>query len=257
MKLSVIILAKNEEKNIKECIESVLPLQAEILVFDDHSTDRTCAIARELGARVEKAPDRFVGFGEKRRLATALASSDVVFHLDSDERVSLELVQEIETSVSRMQENEVIEMPRLTYLFGKPVRHCGWYPDYIRRIYNRKHTDFSETLVHESVVLKKDTVVKKLKTPVSHYSYPTLESYYKKQAVYPVLWGKEKARRGKRTTLLSVPFRALFFFIKTYFIRLGFLDGKIGLWLSLANMSYECSKYLCLYEEQNRKDHEE
>lgn len=253
MDISVIILAKNEEKNIGDCIKSLAPLCAEIIVLDDHSSDKTCEIAKGLGARVESVPENVAGFGEKRQYATALATYDVVFHVDSDERLQEKLIQEIEESLSHLQDNEVIEIPRLTYLFGKPIRHCGWYPDYVRRIYNRKHTNFSKELVHESVPLKKDSRVKRLKTPLIHYSYPTLESYYKKQAIYPALWGREKVRQGKRTSLLSIPFRAMFFFIKTYFIRYGFLDGKAGLWLSLANMSYECSKYLCLYEAQNEE----
>ena len=123
--------------------------------------------------------------------------------------------------------NTVFEIPRLTYLFGRPIRHCGWYPDYVRRIYNRRHTDFTNVLVHESVFIKKDSAIRKFKAPILHFSYPTLESYYKKQAVYPVLWGRENV------------------------IRWGVLDGRAGLWLSFANMSYECSKYLCLYEAQN------
>ena len=251
MELSVIILAKNEENNIKDCIKSVLPLQAEIIVLDDGSTDRTCEFAEKLGARIEPVPKGVKGFGEKRCYATGLASHDVVFHLDSDERVQEELVHEIEKYIPHMGFNTVFEIPRLTYLFGRPIRHCGWYPDYVRRIYNRRHTDFTNVLVHESVFIKKDSAIRKFKAPILHFSYPTLESYYKKQAVYPVLWGRQKARQKKRTSLLSIPFRALFFFIKTYVIRLGFLDGRAGLWLSFANMSYECSKYLCLYEAQN------
>lgn len=252
MKISVIILTKNEEANIKECIGSILDLDCEIIIFDDHSNDKTCEIAQNLGARVEKVPDGMVGFGEKRRYVTKLASEDVVLHLDSDERLTPKLIKQIEQCIDSLQENEVVEIPRLTYLFNKPVRHCGWYPDYKRRIYNRKHTDFSEALVHEDVVIKKNTLLKKLQAPILHYSYPTLESFYKKQALYPVLWGQEKTKRHKTTSLISIPFRAFFFFLKTYVLRLGVLDGKIGLWLSIANMNYECSKYLCLYELQER-----
>lgn len=197
MDISIIILAKNEERTIREYIESVLPFHAEIVVLDDHSSDKACEIARSLGARVESAPFNMAGFGEKRRLAAALATHDIVFHLDSDKRLTWELIQEIATNVSHMKTNEVIEIPRLTYLFNQPIRHCGWYPDYSRRIYNRKHTDFSNALVHETL------------------------------------------------SLLSIPFRAAFFFIKIYSLQLGFSDGKAGHRLPLANLSYEWSKYLC------------
>lgn len=253
MNLTVVILTKNEESNIRECISSVLPLRCEILVLDDHSSDHTCEIARSLGARVEAVPETVSGFGMKRQYASSLATHDLVFHLDSDERVNGELLFELNKVLEGLKSNTIIEIPRLTFLFSKPVRHCGWYPDHKRRIYNRLHTNFSQALVHEDVVLKKDSRIIRMKNPILHYSYPTLESFYKKQALYPVLWGQEKAIKGKKTGLLSIPFRAVFFFIKTYILRLGFLDGKTGLWLALANMSYECSKYLCLYEAQQKK----
>lgn len=255
MNLTVVILTKDEEENIKECIKSILPLNCEILVLDDHSRDHTCTIAGSLGARVETVPDRISGFGMKRQYATAIASHDLVFHLDSDERLSTEIISELKQTIDKVKSNTVIEIPRLTFLFSKPVKHCGWYPDHKRRIYNRRHTDFSSSLVHEDVILKKDSKLQRLKNSLLHYSYPTPASFYKKQALYPVLWGQDKAAKGKKTSLISIPFRALFFFIKTYILRLGFLDGRTGLWLAIANMSYECSKYLCLYEAQQKNRH--
>ena len=253
MKLTVIILTKNVENQIEDCIKSVQPLDAEILILDDHSSDKTCSIALALGAKVSPVPDDMTGFGPKRQYAVSLATNDLVFHLDSDERVTPHLIAELKSCTKALKSSSIIEIPRLTYLFSKPVRHCGWYPDHKRRIYNRKHTNFSAALVHEDVEKKKDSELIRLKNPLLHYSYPTLASFYKKQALYPVLWGEEKALKHKQVSLLSIPFRAMFFFFKTYFLRLGFLDGKTGLWLALANMSYECSKYLCLYEASQKK----
>ncbi len=252
MNLTVVILTKNEENNIKECIRSILPLNCEILVLDDHSSDQTCEFARQLGARVEAVPDSISGFGMKRVYATSLASHDLIFHLDSDERVDDKLILELRQTLKEITTDTVVELPRLTFLFSKPVRHSGWYPDHKRRIYNRQHTNFSQALVHEDVILRQDSKILRLNNPILHYSYPTLESFFKKQAFYPVLWGQEKAKKHKRTSLISIPFRAVFFFFKTYILRLGFLDGKAGLWLAIANMSYECSKYLCLYEAQKK-----
>ena len=250
--ISVIILTHNEEKNIRECIESALPLSGEILILDDHSTDETVKIALSLGAKVLNLHDNINGFGEKRRYATANARFDWVFHLDSDERISTELANSINDSFGTLRQQDVVSVARLTFLFGKPVHHCGWYPDCKRRLYNRKHTNFSDALVHEDVTLNTDSHIIKLKGDLFHYSYPTLESLLRKQIFYAQLWGRDKAKKGRKTSLTTIPFRALFFFLKTYIIRKGFLDGKIGLWLSIANMSYECSKYLCLYAEQNK-----
>ena len=251
--VSVIILTHNEEQNIKECIESVQALNAEILVLDDHSTDQTIEIAQSMGAVVLNVPDNIVGFGEKRRYAVAHAKNDWVLHVDSDERLTKELCDSLLGIQSKLEEKDIVELPRLTYLLGKPVRHCGWYPDFKRRFYNRRHTDFNSSLVHEDVLVKKDSALKKLKVPLLHFSYPTLESLFRKQIFYAQLWGREKAKQGRTTSLIAIPLRAIFFFIKTYIIRKGFLDGKTGLWLSIANMNYECSKYLCLYAWQKKK----
>lgn len=248
MELTIIILTHNEESRIRDCIKSVMPLGAQILVLDDQSTDSTCSIARSLGARVIDVPADVKGFGPKRRYAVAKASTNLVLHLDSDERITPELADEIKGLTGKLSEKTVVEIPRLTYLFGTPIRHCGWYPDFKRRLYDRRHTDFDEKLVHENVPVSTDTKVIRLKNPLLHYSYPTLESFWRKQAVYAALWGEDKARKGKTTTLSMIPLRALFFFIRSYVIRKGFLDGRAGLWLSIANMGYESAKYLSLYQ---------
>ncbi len=248
MELTVIILTHNEELRIRDCIKSAMPLDAQILVLDEHSTDATCSIARSLGARVIDVPADVKGFGHKRRFAVSKANTDLVLHLDSDERITKELVDELKDLTGKLSENTVIEIPRLTYLFGTPIRHCGWYPDFKRRLYDRRHTDFDEKLVHEDVPLPDDTKVIRLKNPLLHYSYPNLESFWRKQAVYAALWGENRARAGRTTSLAMIPLRSLFCFIRTYVFRKGFLDGRAGLWLSIANMGYEAAKYLSLYQ---------
>lgn len=248
MDLTVIVLTCNEERNIRQCLESALPLGAQILVLDEHSTDGTCSIARAMGARVIDVPAGVKGFGPKRRYAVSKSSTDLVLHLDADERLTPELIAELKSILPSLERDSVVAIPRLTYLFGTPIRHCGWYPDRKRRLYDRSHTDFDEKLVHEDVPLPEGSRVVTLTHPLLHYSYPMLEDFWRKQGSYPVLWGRDRASRGKRCMLVSIPFRALFFFIKTYVIRMGFLDGRAGLWLSIANMGYEASKYLSLYE---------
>ena len=248
MELTVIILTHNEESRIRDCIQSAMQFASQILVLDEQSTDNTCSIARSLGARVIDVPADVKGFGPKRRFAVSKAATNLVLHLDSDERITTQLAAEIKDLAPKLHENTVLEIPRLTYLFGTPIRHCGWYPDFKRRLYDRRHTDFDEKLVHEDVPLPDDTKVIRLKNPLLHYSYPTLESFWRKQAVYAALWGENKARAGKTTSLAMIPLRAFFFFIRTYVFRKGFLDGRAGLWLSIANMGYEAAKYLSLYQ---------
>ena len=250
-KLTVIILTRNEERNLNACLESLRDLGDEIIVLDSSSEDRTCDIAKSRGARVFEAPPSVQGFGQRRRYAVMKAKNDVVLHLDADERLSAEGVAELKQAVAAMERTTVIALPRLTYLFGTPMRHSGWFPDFKLRVYDRRHTNFSKALVHEDVELKDDSKVVRLEWPILHYSYPTLEDFYRKQASYPLLWGEEKAARGRRVMLWTIPFRALFFFFRTYFLKLGFLDGCAGLWLAIANMGYAASKFLSLYQLSN------
>ncbi|MGN0908491.1 MAG: glycosyltransferase family 2 protein [Succinivibrio sp.] len=248
MDLTVIVLTRNEERNIRQCLESAMPLGAEILVLDEHSTDSTCSIARSLGARVIDVPDGVSGFGPKRRYAVSRAKYDKVLHLDADERLTPELIGEIKEAMGSLRPESLVEIPRLTYLFGTAIRHCGWYPDRKRRLYDRRHADFDSKLVHEDVPVPAGSQVIAFRHPLLHYSYPKLEDFWRKQGTYPALWGRDKASRGRRCTLASIPFRAMFSFVRTYVIRGGFLDGRAGLWLSIANMGYEAAKYLSLYE---------
>ena len=128
-----------------------------------------------------------------------------------------------------------------------------WYPDYVLRLYKNSYTHYDDALVHEKLEVPKNAKIIYLKEPMIHYSYRTLEQYFDKQKTYELAFGENKFKKGKKVNLLSIPFRALFGFIRIYFIKKGFLDGKIGLWLAISVAAYVTNKYLALYMAQNNE----
>ena len=252
MKLSAVILTHNEEKNISECMASLNGLADEIVVADSCSTDRTLEIAKSLGA-VTQSIDSDVGYGRKRQQAQEFCHGDFIIHLDADERLTEEGRAEIRSALEKADRNTVLAIPRLTMLFDTPIHHCGWYPDYVNRVYAKEYTSYNDSLVHEHLILPADAKLVKLKQPMIHYSYTNLEVFFAKQSSYAIAYGLNNKRGSKSVSLWAVPLRGVFAFIKTYFLQGGYRDGSMGLWLSIAKMNYVIKKYLALYAALNGK----
>lgn len=252
MKLSIIILTRNEAKNLKDCIASTADLADEIIVIDGESTDNTVEVAKSLNAKVVIF-DKWQGYGPRRQDAQKHAGGEWILHLDADERLTPQLVELIKNELSKASGNEIFAIPRATYLLSHRINHCGWYPDYVLRLYKNSYTHYDDALVHEKLEVPKDAKIIYLKEPMIHYSYHTLEQYFDKQKTYELAFGENKFKKGKKVNLLSIPFRALFGFIRIYFIKKGFLDGKIGLWLAISVAAYVTNKYLALYMAQNNE----
>ena len=252
MSLSVIVLAYNEERNLPDCLESLKGLDCEILVVDSGSTDRTPEIARAHGARLIEVPHA-TGWGEKRQLAQKEATGGWILHLDSDERLTPELQEEIKAVLQTATGHEIFQIARLNHLFGEQIAHCGWYPDYVRRLYRKDFTSFNDAYVHEHVIIPEGGQVRALKHPLLHYTYATVEHCLVKQKNYALAFAEEKLKKGRRVTLWSIPFRGLFSFIRVLVIRQGFKDGRWGLWNAISTATYTVNKYLTLYARQNGK----
>lgn len=252
MSLSVIILCKNEAANLPDCIASVKPLADEIIVIDGESTDDSPQIARSLGAKVFLL-DAWDGWGKRRQQAQELCSCEYVMHLDADERLSADGIQEIRHALSDGAENIILALPRITSLFGSDIHHCGWYPDYVLRIYKRSYTHYDDARVHEKLIVPDDAQVVYLKEPLRHFSYPYFQRYIEKQASYITAFGENNKRHKRSLSLFMIPVRGLFSFIRTYLFKGGFLDGKAGLWLSISTATYTVNKYLALYLKVNNK----
>lgn len=236
--LSVILITKNEAANIRECLQSVAWAD-EIIVVDSGSTDETSSIAKEMGAQVHMHAD-WPGFGPQKNRALACASKDWVFSIDADERVTPELRAEIEQAM-QVGKADGYFCPRLSQFCGQFVHHSGWYPDYVLRLFKRGTGKFSDSLVHESVLLKGRT--EKLKTPLLHYSYLTADDVERKVEQYSTAAAKQMFQSGKRSSLAGAVLRGGWAFVRTYLWRLGVLDGRAGLNIARMNARTTYLKY--------------
>lgn len=243
MSLSVIIISRNESANIADCL-STLAFADEVIVLDNSSHDGTADIARSLGARVVVTED-WPGFGPQKNRALELARGGWVLSIDADERVTPELADKIRQIVLA-DVGTAYEIPRLTQFCGQWIRHCGWTPDYVLRLFKRGSARFSDDLVHERVVLKKG-VPSRLTYPLLHYSYPTPSDYWRKLEQYSQAWAQQRFARGQKTFMLRAGLAGVVAFLRSYFFRLGFLDGAMGFAVCTMQAQAAFGKYFALY----------
>lgn len=228
MKLSVIIIAKNEAKHIVQCLESVA-FADEFIVVDSGSTDNTVALARDFGAQVVVTDD-WPGFGPQKNRALDLATGDWVLSIDADERVTPELAGEIQ-SVLADPKAEAYEIARLSEFCGRFIHHSGWWPDYVLRLFKRGTARFTDAAVHERVVAEGPAL--RLKGHFEHYPYANLDALITKSNRYSSDAAAMMYARGKRATVFSALGHGFWTFIRIYLIRRGFLDGSHGLVLAV------------------------
>jgi glycosyltransferase involved in cell wall biosynthesis len=236
--LSVILISKNEAANIRDCLQSVAWAD-EIIVVDSGSTDETCSIARGMGASVHVHAD-WPGFGPQKNRALGYASKDWVFSIDADERVTPELRAEIEQAMQTGRADGYY-CPRLSQFCGQFVHHSGWYPDYVLRLFKQGAGRFSDSLVHESVLLTGKS--EKLKTPLLHYSYLTSDDVERKVEQYSTAAAQQMFQSGKRSSLAGAMLSGGWAFVRTYLLRLGVLDGSAGLNIARMNARTTYLKY--------------
>ncbi|AZG09860.1 glycosyltransferase family 2 protein [Pigmentiphaga sp. H8] len=227
MRLSVIIIARNEARNLADCLESVR-FADEIVVVDSGSTDETVDIARQHGARVETTPD-WPGFGPQKNRALALATGDWVLSIDADERVTPELAAAI-ADVLRAPRHDAYDMPRLSSFCGRFIRHSGWWPDRVLRLFRRGTARFSDDLVHEKVVA--DGAVGHLAPHLLHYTYPDLDSAIAKMNRYSTDSAQALHARGRRAGVGAAIGHGAWTFVRLYVFKRGFLDGRHGFLLA-------------------------
>ena len=228
--LSVVIITKNEEKFIKDAILSA-KFADEVLVLDSGSIDKTCYIAKELGARIENQD--WLGFGRQKNKAIELAINDWVFVLDSDERITAELQSEILATLENPSFDGFF-VARLNRFFGKYIKTCGLYPDYSIRLFNKQKGRFNDVAVHESVQIKGNTSI--LKSHMIHLAYETIDEFVIKQKRYSKLLNKKK-------NIFKAVISPSWTFIKIYFLKLGFLDGWRGFVIAKIYAKYTFWKY--------------
>jgi glycosyltransferase involved in cell wall biosynthesis len=246
MGLSVAIVALNEEANLGRTLASVRWAD-EIVVVDSGSTDRTCDIARECGAKVIHEPWR--GYVAQKNYALELCTQDWILALDADEEVSSGLAGEIRAVLSENGKFEGYAMPRQNLFLGKWMRHGGFYPDPKLRLFRRGAGYSTGFDPHDRYELKSQGLVARFRHPLVHYTYPTLTLYLEHMNRYSSLGAKMAVGKGhRRFSLLNIVVRPLATFIYNYFFRIGFLDGREGLLLHLYHSAYVSWKYAKAWE---------
>lgn len=243
MRLSVVIITQNEAANLPTCMASVA-FADEVVVVDSGSTDDTVAIAQRLGAVLHQTSD-WPGFGPQKNRALALASGDWVLSLDADERVTPALAVQIQRAMAAGKPM-AYEIPRLTRFCGQWIRHCGWTPDRVLRLFPRGRARFSDDLVHERV-LSDLGQPERLTSPLLHESYPTPGHYWRKLESYSQAWARQRHAQGQRTGMMRAAASGLTAFIRSYVLRLGFLDGAMGFAVCTMQAQAAYGKYFALY----------
>lgn len=240
-RLSVVLITKNEAHNIEACLASVA-FADEWIVVDSGSTDGTVEIARRMGAQVTVVDD-WPGFGIQKGRALALARGDWVLSLDADERVSEPLAQQIrrviadttgQASALETASSDATlgyELSRLSSFCGQWMRHGDWYPDRVLRLFRRGSGRFTEDLVHERVVV--EGRIGRLDGDLLHHTMPSLEDALDKMNRYTTGRARDRARAGKRGSLSGALGHGLWAFVRSYLLKRGFLDGRLGFVLAL------------------------
>ena len=240
--LSVVMIVRDEEEALGAALDSV-GFADEIVVVDSGSRDRTVEIARAKGARVVTTTD-WPGFGPQKNRALDHATRDWVLSLDADERVTPQLRAEIEGVVKGGAAFDAYEVPRLSSYCGRYIRHGGWWPDRITRLFRRDKARFSEDLVHERVVVSGSTG--RLSGHLLHEAFDDFEEVLRKVDDYSTASARMLHARGKRGSLASAVLHGAWAFIRTYVLRAGFLDGRHGFMLAVSNAEGTYYRYLKL-----------
>ena len=238
--LTIVIVAKNEARNIRDCVASA-SFADEVLVLDSNSTDDTVALAEEAGARVVRTD--WPGYGPQVARGFSLATGQWVLSLDADERISVELRDEVLEAI-RAATRDGYRIPRLSEFCGKFIRHSGWRPDYTLRLGRRAVSGFTDHFLHAHMTVAGS--VGDLKSSIIHYSYPDVHDVLEKLDRYSSGHARDMLARSKPASVPRAVLHGFFAFLRTYVLRLGFLDGAHGLMLAIYNAEYTYYKYIKL-----------
>lgn len=247
-KVSVAIITKDEERNMRACLES-LKWADEIVVVDSGSKDKTMEICKELGAQVYM--EEWQGYARQKNLAIAKTKNEWVLNIDADERVTPQLAAEIAEVLNRETKFNGFYLRRQNFFGQKWIRHGGWYPDYNLRLFRKSKGRFQERQVHEKAVVEGE--VGFLKNPLVHRTYNSVAEFLQRQDLYSTLAAQEMHREGKRYHFYDILFRPSWTFLQMYLLRAGFLDGYYGFLLAKLYAYYTLAKYSKLKELSNNE----
>lgn len=246
-RISVTIITLNEAANIRDCLESVRWAD-EIVVVDAESRDDTVAIARQYTDKVFVNP--WPGHQEQKNVAVDKASGPWIFSLDADERVTPELAAEIRGVVADSLAADGYDVARKNYFLGRWMRHGGWWPDRVLRLFRKGKGRFGGINPHDRVLV--DGPVRRLSQPLIHHTYRSFSQYLDKQYSYAAIGARELARRraGTRVTGVKMLGRGVAKFLEVYVAKRGALDGVRGLIAALGGSYFVFLRYALWWESQ-------
>lgn len=242
--ISVTMLVKNSEKYLEKVLAALTDFD-EIILLDNGSTDRTLDIAKQF-KNVSTHFHSFNGFGQMKNLAASLARNDWIINIDSDEIFPIELIDEIRQLDFNLK-NNVYSILRINHYRGKPIKTCGWYPDYVKRLYNRQVIQFNNKQVHESLNIPENVNLIRLKNSFLHYSFDGAEGLINKMQQYTTLFAEQQKHR-KKSSIFSAISHGISAFVKSYLLKRGFTSGTNGFVISFANACGAYYKYVKLAE---------
>ncbi len=225
MKISATIITLNEERNIVRCIESLIPVADEIIILDSHSTDKTKELSEQYNVRFI-ARD-WEGYAQSKNHLNNLASFDYILSIDADECLDETLQTEI-LKLKSIEQPQLYNVNRLTNYCGKWIKHSGWYPDIKMRLFPKEGCYWAGEFVHEELVYPSNLKQELLKGHLKHYSYYSYEGHRARADQYSRLTAMKMHKSGKKASILKPILSGVSRFITMYFIKLGFLDGKMG-----------------------------
>jgi len=247
MGITVYIIAFNEAEKIRDCINSVLWAD-EIILADSHSTDGTSEIAAELGAKVVHIP--FNGYGSLRNEAISHCSGDWIFSLDSDERCTTEVRDEI-IELVRNSSLEIYRIPRKNFFMGKWIKYSGWYPNYRQpQLFRKGKMSYTLDSVHEGYISHSNKEIGTIRNVIWQFPFKNAEEIIHKTNRYSTLGVSKLEAKGLHGSILKAFFHGLWSFIKHYVFKLGFLDGGPGFVIAFSNFEGTFYRYIKLTEAQ-------
>jgi len=247
MKISTYIIAFNEAEKIKDCINSVL-WSDEIIVVDSHSTDGTTKIANELGAKVVQI--EFKGYGDLRNQAISYCSGDWIFSLDSDERCTPEVRDEILTLIENSP-LDIYHVPRKNFFMGKWINHSGWYPNFRQpQLFKKGEMSYDLKPVHEGFINHSKKKIGLINNFIWQFPFQNMEEMMHKANRYSTLGVSKLKDKGLSSGVFKAFLHGFWAFLKHYFFKLGFLDGGAGFVIAFGNFEGTFYRYIKLTEEQ-------
>ena len=240
--VSAVIICRNAARTIGQCLEALTQVAEEIIVVDSHSDDGTQEICRHYGARLIN--QNFLGYSATKNLGNELARNDWILSIDADEVLSAELIASLRHL--SLEAGTVYALDRLTDFCGKWIYHCGWYPEWKVRLFHRKEVYWKDELVHETLHIPEHCRVVRLSGKLLHYSFADEKDHFARMEKYARLSAEELFKKGKRPGFLKRFIAPAARFVRTYLLKLGFLDGRAGWIISRRNAWMVWKRYQLL-----------